>query len=112
MAKLSVRPAADPDRCRGKLDGVAPRKTRAWRAFGWAWDVAAGAPAKAISLFDNGRFLGLAAAGQQRPDVPAALPVVTASAVGWDLDIARRPERLQVVATLADGSTCAVWTAP
>lgn len=108
MSKLAAAPAADQSRCLGNLDGVAERKPGGWQVFGWAWDVAAGAPVSSVSLLDDGLLLGAAQTGQPRPDVPAALPQVTAPTVGWRLDVERRPLRPQVVVTLADGSTCAL----
>lgn len=88
MAKLVPNPGVDPDRCRGSLDGVAARKTGDWRMFGWAWDVAAGAPVKAVMVLDNGLLVGGAVTGKLRADVPQGLPMVTDPGVGWILDVA------------------------
>ena len=112
MSRLVANPAVDPARCRGSLDGVVRRKAGGWRVFGWAWDVAAGAPVKAIAVVDNGLILRATVADDPRPDVPAALPTVTDANVGWRLDVEKPPLRPQVLVTLADGSNCALWAAP
>lgn len=112
MSTLVADPGLDPDRCRGNVDSVAQLQAGGWRVLGWVWDVAAGAPAKSISVLDNDLLLGTVVAGDDRPDVPAALPMVTDPRVGWHLDVGMRPGRPRVVATLADGSACALWTAP
>lgn len=106
MAKLVPDPGIDPDRCRGSLDGMAARKAGDWRIFGWAWDVASGAPVRAVSVLDDGLLVGAAKTGKARPDVPQSLPMVTDPAVGWILDLANRPSHPQVIVTLGDGSTC------
>ncbi|MBA4011826.1 MAG: hypothetical protein C0481_08175 [Phenylobacterium sp.] len=111
MAELVANPAVDPARCRGNLDGTVARKVGGWRMFGWAWDAAAGAPVKSIAVLDNGLLLGMAATGQARPDVPKGLPTVTDPGVGWHLDLKKRPAHPQIVATLTDGSICALSAA-
>ena len=51
---------------------------------GWAWDVAAKAPAPRIVLTDSaGLIVGGGRTGVSRPDVLAAKPAVTAEKTGW-----------------------------
>lgn len=112
MAKIPAAPNSNLALCRGALDGVAPRKAGGWRLFGWAWDAAAAAPVRSVTVLDDGLIVGSALTGQARPDVPDALSAVTDPNVGWLLDVEKRPAQPQILATLADGSTCAIGTVP
>ena len=104
---LHVMP--DAARCTGFFDALAPRKAGGWRAYGWAWDVNAAAPAAAVHLTDDqDRTVAVAVLGGRRPDVAAARPDVTTAQVGWRADVPGDVRRLRAVATLADGSKCAV----
>lgn len=112
MSQLAAEPVADPTSCRGSLDGIVARRAGGWRIFGWMWDVRAGAAPASVRILDRERLVGVATGGKVRPDVTDALPFVTNPAVGWFLDVEQRPEHPQVLATLADGSVCALGTTP
>lgn len=104
---LHVMP--DAARCTGFFDALASRKAGGWRAYGWAWDVNAAAPAAAVHLTDGqDRDIAVAVLGGERPDVAAVRPEVTTSKVGWWADVSGDARGLRAVATLADGSKCAV----
>jgi hypothetical protein len=104
---LGVRP--DAARCTGYFDAVAPRKAGGGRAYGWAWDIKAAAPPVAVDLTDGqGRHVASATLGAERPDVVAARPDVTALRLGWWANVPDNSGDLRAVATLADGSRCAV----
>lgn len=112
MTKVAADPFADPDSCRGMLDGMAAWKSGGWRIFGWMWDMRAAAPVKSLTVLDNGRPLGVATTGAPRPDVDKGVDFVTSPAVGWFLDIKERPKQPQVLARMADGSVCSLGAAP
>ena len=100
-------PAADPARCIGYVDSVVGKRRGGWRVYGWAWDVPGGAPVVAVRLFDaGGGVLGETRDHNPRPDVEAAIAAVTQPAVGWSLDVARRPAGATAVAILSDGTQC------
>lgn len=73
--------------CIGNTDGVSQRYAgQPARAMlvGWAWEVAARAPAPRIVLVDSGGLIvGGGRTGVARPDVMAAKPAVTSEATGW-----------------------------
>jgi hypothetical protein len=63
-----------PVACRGELDAVRAFDDYHWSGFrfsGWAYDVAARAPATAVGLVDStGRLIGMARPGFQHSDAP------------------------------------------
>ena len=64
--------------CTGAVDSLAGVPDKLWPGFritGWAWDIAAHAPGRAVVLTDlSGRIIGAAWNRIWRPDVPAAIP--------------------------------------
>lgn len=78
---LTVREGA----CIGNFDAAVPAEGAAgYRVVGWAWDAVNSRPAERVLIADSsGRVVGLASAGIQRPDVPAAIAEVTSDRAGW-----------------------------
>lgn len=103
------RPAeqAAPSACLGSFDGAGERRDGGWRAYGWAWDVQADAPAKSVRLVQPSGALAVEARMEQsRPDVAASFGDPARSAAGWAADLARPDQTLMAMAVLADGTNC------
>ena len=105
--------------CAGAIDSVDGIPDKLWPGFritGWAWDLAAHMPGRAIVLTDSsGRLIGAARTGIYRPDVPAAVPSFDRNDTGYVVYV---PADLQspsaeVFVILSDNiSACRLSAAP
>ncbi|MFG1421645.1 hypothetical protein [Roseixanthobacter liquoris] len=109
-AHAAIAPATS---CLGAFEGAqavpdaAPGS--AFRVTGWAWDAArAGAPEKILMVDAAGTIVGYGLTDGRRPDVPAAIPVVTRQEVGWRGHVKlTEPTQVGAFILLADGrSAC------
>jgi hypothetical protein len=105
--------------CRGSIDVVKPirdYRRPGFRFGGWAYDVAAAAPATAVVLTDpGGRLIGVGQSGFRRPDVPAVVPSIISMDTGYLGYIPADLEASEAAAfaILADGvSACPLTSAP
>ncbi|MEA1672439.1 hypothetical protein [Nitrospirillum sp. BR 11163] len=84
-AWLAAPPA---DQCLGAIDVMEPLSTNDGKislsVTGWAWDLSARGAVKRVLFTDaTGTVIGYAGGGWPRPDVRAAVPVVSHDKVGW-----------------------------
>ncbi|HEY8574531.1 hypothetical protein [Phenylobacterium sp.] len=113
----AVLPAGEvrPNGCVAAFDMIqkAPEGS-GWRASGWAWDVAAGAPVEAVVLVDAaGRVVTVGASGGWRADVPPVVPQVGSDYSGWNASIAAGPSfPVQAFGLLKDGGRCDLGAKP
>ncbi len=79
-----LMPLAAPSACRGYFDAVSFDVVSGAKVFGWAWDLNQKRTPDQIILADsNGRVVGFAAIGVERPDLVTAGIGITASNAGW-----------------------------
>ncbi|MEP9369411.1 hypothetical protein [Xanthobacter sp. VNH20] len=84
-AHAAIAPASS---CLGAFEAAQAVPDRspeaAFRVTGWAWDPArAAAPEKIVLVDAAGTIVGYGLTDGPRPDIPAAIPVVTRQEVGW-----------------------------
>ena len=96
--------------CRGAMDstrGIADYRWSGFRFSGWAYDVAAHAPASAVALVDShSRLIGIARSGFQRADAPSWAPRERAGFLGY-VSADLKAHEIRAFAILADGvSAC------
>ncbi len=69
--------------CKGNIDEVSAISQETYKLFGWAWDEASSSYPEWIYLVKEGKIIGMAQPGIQRPDVIAANPEIKLIRVGW-----------------------------
>ena len=98
--------------CRGAFDVVKVRHLGPIlgdEVEGWSWLMAEKTPAERIVFVDrNGLVTGAGETTVNRPDVSAAIPMVTQPKVGWHGEIDTNTGTMTALAALPDGGYCAV----
>lgn len=74
--------------CMGNTDGILrlhAGEPRGARIVGWGWEPAVKAPVPRVVVVDaSGVIVGAGETGQNRPDVPRAVPAITSLTTGWE----------------------------
>ncbi len=98
--------------CMGVFDNVSATHVGAKpgsEVVGWAWDAAAKRPVQHILIVDlNDRVIGAADGGNVRPDVPAAMPMVTSKFTGWHGVVGATTGTVLAVGLGANGGQCSL----
>jgi hypothetical protein len=110
---IGSRIKADPSNasaCRGAFDVVKVRHLGAILGVeveGWSWLTAAKKPADHIIFVDRRDLVtGAGETTVNRPDVQAAVPIVTQAKVGWHGEIDTNTGTMTALAALPDGGYC------
>ena len=78
---------------------------------GWGWDQTGKRPiARVVLTNEDGRIVGGAVTGVNRPDVPAAVPEVKTPAVGWKGIAQASSGDITAVGLTASGGFCTLGT--